>query len=256
MFDSGMGGLTVLRACAEMHPNHQYFYVGDTAHLPYGEKSVEQLKQCVQPIIQFLIAQKIDVLIVACGTVSTILEDFIRQSISIPVIFVTNPTILYIRAMEYKKVGLLGTPGTIQSEYFQKQLAHYNIECVSLACPKFVPVIEQQFNDKRAWQLVVNETLGNFKTEGMDAIILGCTHYPLLIEQIINVLGENVDYINMGYPVSVMLDELQTIENESTRITLYFTQLNEEIASHISYILDDLDVSFEVYQLQAEVKNA
>lgn len=177
VFDSGIGGLNVLREIMKRFPNEEYLYFGDTKYLPYGEKNQDQLLKLGIRIIRFFEKKQVDYIIIACGTCSCLVEEY-QKVTHIPIKDVITPTVDFVNK-HYKKVVLLATLSTIQSKVFEKKLNQKGISVIPLACTTFVPYIEGLSK-----QLDLKKELMPLKNLSYDAVILGCTHYPLLKGQL------------------------------------------------------------------------
>ena len=225
LFDSGMGGLNVLVELLKVYPNNEYIYYGDTKNLPYGDKNKEELLKLASPIIHFFEEQKVDLIIVACGTISSNCFEELKQMTKIPLYDIINPTINYINNSEYQNIGLIGTNKTIESGIFTKKILNRSV--YSVKTPELVPIIENNLEKE--------PTLTNYLLEfkdNVDCLILGCTHYPLLKTEINNYL--NIPLIDMGKCLS---ESIKLTNNGIQKITLYFSLLNEVILQNINNII-------------------
>ncbi len=191
IFDSGLGGLTAAAEFEKVFPGKQYIYFGDTARVPYGTKSAETIKRYATQDCNFLLSKSASLIIAACGTVSANAMDALRESFSVPIIGVVEPAAL--KAVEIAvngkgKVIVLGTSATVASGAYEKAIkkADKNVRVVSVACPMFVPLVENGYTSGAAAEYFAEEYLGKVADFGADAVILGCTHYPLLKKQIFN----------------------------------------------------------------------
>ncbi len=199
MFDSGVGGLTVLREVERFLPTDSFIYFGDTARCPYGGKSNTTIIRYSIENSTFLIKQDIDLLIVACHTASSLALDTLTKTFNIPVLGVVRPAVaLAAKVTQNKRIGVIGTKATIQSGVYQKELSDILSGAVVLAqaCPLFVPLIEEQFANETISKLIVKEYLKPFKEEKIDTLLLGCTHYPLLERLIREEIGPDVQIVN------------------------------------------------------------
>lgn len=239
IFDSGIGGLTVLKELNRKYPNNQYYYFGDNANMPYGNKSKEQLEILVDRIINFLLSKNVDIIIIACGTVSSTLYHELTIKYTLPIYDCITPTINYINKSKYNKIGLIATTTTINSKVFEKQICK---PIVSQECPLFVPLIESGNINSEEMDKAIKKYLQSFKD--IDALILGCTHYPLLTEKIKTILPK-AKLINMG---TVLTNSLK-LENKKSEVRLYFSKVDHTLIENIEQIIDNN------YQLE-EVKNA
>lgn len=199
VFDSGIGGLTVLRALADELPSEQFIYLGDTARLPYGTKSVEVIVRYSRENTEFLLAKGIKMLVVACNTSSAVaLEQIARETI-VPVIGVIEPgASAAAKATRSGKIGVIGTEATIASGAYTRALQKYRrtAEIYTRACPLLVPLVEEGFIDNEIAERTVTHYLESLKASGIDTLLLGCTHYPLLRELFVGVIGPRVRIVD------------------------------------------------------------
>ncbi|MBI3592809.1 MAG: glutamate racemase [Nitrospirae bacterium] len=192
IFDSGIGGLTVLKEVSRILPGENIVYLGDTARVPYGIRSPETVTRYSFECTGFLLKQDIKLLVVACNTVSAISLSEIRSRVPIPVIGVIEPGAkAAVEATKTKKVGIIGTETTIKSSAYLKAVKAIDtdIEVFGLACPLFVPLVEEGWTDGVIARMVVERYLSNIRDRGTDTLVLGCTHYPLLKGVIQEVMG-------------------------------------------------------------------
>ncbi|HYK74853.1 MAG TPA: glutamate racemase [Pseudoneobacillus sp.] len=201
IIDSGVGGLTVAREVMRQLPNEQIYYVGDTARCPYGPRSSEEVKLFTWQLTQFLLHHDIKMLVIACNTATAVVLDEIRNTLPIPVIGVIYPGArAALKVTKNHRIGIIGTIGTVKSRAYDKALKSYNqkVTVESLACPKFVPLVESGEYTGPVAKKIVAETLQPLKNKQLDTLVLGCTHYPLLEPLIQNVMGPNVQIISSG----------------------------------------------------------
>lgn len=199
VFDSGIGGLTVLQKIIETLPKENTVYLGDTARAPYGTKSVETVLRYSFENTEFLVQKGVKAVVVACNTSTAIALTQLRDSLSIPVIGVIEPGVRRaIKSTKNKKVGVIGTEATIQSGAYTRALkeADGTVEVYSRACPLFVPLVEEGWTDNDVVEMTVKAYLGSLKQSGIDALILGCTHYPLLKKAIREFIGNAVRLVD------------------------------------------------------------
>ena len=200
LFDSGMGGLTVMQEVIRLLPNEPLIYLGDTARLPYGNKSPDAILQFAWDNAQFLLEQKIKLLIVSCHTACAYALSALQQTLPIPVIGVTNPGIRSLMdATQTKEVAVLGTSATISSGIFQTLLQSQTINVHAIACPLFVPLVEEGLPNHPATKLIVEYYLAPLKKTAVDAVLLACTHYPLLKIAIQEFLGPDITLIEPAH---------------------------------------------------------
>ena len=201
VIDSGVGGLTVAKEIMRQLPNEQILYVGDTARCPYGPRPAEEVKTYTWQMTDFLLKKGIKMLVIACNTATAVVLNEIRSELSIPVLGVIDPGArAAIKATRNHRIGVIGTIGTIKSAAYEKALSQLNNRSIvtSLACPKFVPLVESGEYDGPVAKKIIAETLQPLKNKGLDTLILGCTHYPLLEHVIHNVMGSGVKVISSG----------------------------------------------------------
>ena len=203
MFDSGLGGLTVAREFFSSMPGETVLYLGDTARNPYGGRSEETIKAFGMQDAGFLRAMDIKMLIVACNTVSSVALEYIRREFNdIPVIGVVAPGArAAVSHTVNKRVGVIGTRATIRTRSYEKGIAVIDpeIKTYAKACPLFVPLVEEGLLDGEMTRLAVNHYLDDLVNYGIDCLILGCTHYPLLMESIQDVMGSGVQLLDSAF---------------------------------------------------------
>ena len=202
VFDSGVGGLTVAREIMRNLPSEKIVYFGDTARVPYGNKSKETIIRYSRQIIRFLLEQQVKAIVIACNTASAFALDAVREELEIPILGVIEPG-AYVAAKETKnkRVGVIGTIGTVGSgihEAFLRKLDP-DITVIGKACPLFVPLVEEGWLHDPVTKEVAQRYLGELKEKEIDTLILGCTHYPLLRSTIREVMGEGVRLVNPAY---------------------------------------------------------
>nr|WP_281169474.1 glutamate racemase [Enterococcus caccae] len=211
--DSGVGGLTVVKEAMKQLPNERLIYLGDTARCPYGPRPAEQVVQFTWELTNFLLEKNIKMLVIACNTATAVALEEIKTKLDIPVVGVILPgTRAALKATKSNRIGIIGTAGTIKSSAYEKALKSKapNTFVSSLACPKFVPIVESNEFHSSVAKKVVSETLNPLQLKKLDTLILGCTHYPLLRPLIQNVMGSHVKLIDSGAEtvgeVSMLLD--------------------------------------------------
>lgn len=201
IFDSGLGGLTCVKTVTEIMPNENIIYFGDTGRVPYGTKSTDTLVKYVKQDISFLESFNIKFIIIACGTASCAVLPNIQNEISTDIIGVLEPTCK--RAVELtknNKIGVIGTQSTINSGNYAKIINSLSprTDVISRACPMFVPLVENGYTTGEVARILVREYLEPIKEKGVDTLILGCTHYPHLADEIQMYMGKDVTLINSG----------------------------------------------------------
>lgn len=195
IFDSGVGGLTVLREVMRALPQEDTIYLGDTARVPYGTKSPDTVIRYSQEIAAFLTKRDIKLLVVACNTASAVALQSLRRQLSIPVVGVIEPGAR--RAVEVtrnKLVGVIGTAGTIRSSAYTRAIKRLapEVSVLSQACPLFVPLAEEGWTDNDVANLTATNYLDELRQSNVDTLVLGCTHYPLLKKTIASIMGPDV----------------------------------------------------------------
>jgi glutamate racemase len=211
MFDSGIGGLTVMSQLVRVLPLEHMVYFGDTARLPYGAKSPETIIRYSIENAIFLIRQKIKVLVVACNTASAHALEHLQQIFSIPVIGVIHPGAKSaVESSKTKRIAVLGTKGTINSQSYQKAILQFEpkAQVFPVACPLFVPFVEEGCLDHPAARLIVEDYLRSLKHCRIDTLLLGCTHYPLLKDLIRREIGEDIMIIDSAVSCAEAVAEL------------------------------------------------
>lgn len=239
LFDSGIGGLTVLKELIKKHPNHHYIYFGDTLNMPYGNKSKEELSFLANNIIEFLISKKVDLIIIACGTVSSNIGEELKRQYKLPIIDIVSPTIDYINKNNYTDVGLIATSMTIKSKVFSKRIT----EVREQECPSLVPIIENDEINTEICNQKINEYLLPLKKEKIRTLILGCTHYPLLTNKIEEYFNNDIELINMGTVLASSIN----LENETDyKLELYFSKINDQLITNVKNIIGEEKVNLKI----------
>ena len=210
VFDSGLGGLTVARAIRRLLPDADLIYYGDTARVPYGPKSAEAVTNYSLEIADFLLAHGVQMLVVACNTASAWALETLQRKLTIPVIGVIEAGVRSLLASsKAQQVAVIGTRGTIDSGSYQKLVQQYcpQAKLTCRACPLLVPLVEEQWLDHPVTDQVIREYLGDLKRSSVDAVLLACTHYPLLKPAIQRVLAHEVRIVDSADAVAAELLE-------------------------------------------------
>lgn len=201
VFDSGLGGLTAVRELFRGLPGESVVYFGDTARLPYGSKSRETITRFSLEIASFLVRQNVKLLLVACNTASSYALDTLRQRLDIPVVGVIDPAVdAAIAASPHGRIGVVGTLATVSSGAYAHAIAARapGASVISRACPLWVPLIEEGWLQHPVLRTVAEEYLLELKNGGLESLILGCTHYPLIAPLIGELMGPGVKLIDSG----------------------------------------------------------
>jgi glutamate racemase len=201
VFDSGIGGLTVVRALARRLPHENIVYFGDTARVPYGPKSPRVVRDYAAQDVDFLVSQGVKMVVIACNTVSAVALDVVQKRAGVPVVGVIQPgASSAVATSARKRVGIIGTEATIGSSAYVHAIRQLDpsVQVFARACPLFVPLAEEGWVDHPATRMVAREYLFPLTQEKIDALILGCTHYPVLRAAIQQAVGEDVALIDSG----------------------------------------------------------
>ncbi len=201
IFDSGLGGLTCVKKVMELLPNEDIIYFGDTGRVPYGSRSRDTIVKYTRQDIRFLESFDIKYIIIACGTASSAALPWIQEEFSTEICGVLKPACrAAVAATKNKKIGVIGTQGTVRSGKYPDTLKELDptVTVYSKACPLFVPLVENGHTDGQLAYLAAEEYLLELKDAGVDTLILGCTHYPLLAKTIGRIMGEGVTLIDAG----------------------------------------------------------
>ncbi len=218
VFDSGVGGLTVVREIIRQIPGERIVYFGDTARLPYGSKSRDTVIRYSRQIIRFLMTMKVKAIVVACNTASAYALETIQAETELPVIGVINAGArTAVHATRNGKIGVIGTEGTIGSGIYTEvmQRMKADIEVFGKSCPLFVPLVEEGLLHDSVTDEIASRYLSVLKGRYIDTLVLGCTHYPLLRSTIRRLMGDEVTLVNPAYETAVELRELLAARNLS-----------------------------------------
>jgi glutamate racemase len=204
VFDSGVGGLTVLQEIRKRLPGEDYLYLGDTARLPYGSKSPATVQRYALNAARHLVERGIKLLVVACNTASSYALDEVAAACPVPVVGVVEPGVRAALASSVRRIGIIGTEGTVRSEAYQRALrrAEPKVMIEAAACPLFVPLAEEGWSDHPVTDLVAEHYLRPLLDRGIEALILGCTHYPLLRPSLERVVGPSLRLIDSATSVA------------------------------------------------------
>ena len=211
VFDSGVGGLTVVREIIRQLPSENVVYFGDTARVPYGSKSQKTIIGYTRQIIHFLKTKNVKAIVIACNTASAYALDAVAKEVDVPIIGVVRPG-AYVAAHTTVngKIGVLGTEGTINSGIYTQVLHEHNpkLDVVGKACPLFCPLVEEGLLEDPVTDEIASRYLKSMKDAGIDTLILGCTHYPLIRSTIRRLMGEDVNLVNPAYETAISLRSL------------------------------------------------
>lgn len=249
VFDSGIGGLNVLKELRKELPNEKFIYLGDTKRFPYGQKSKETIIEIAKQNVEFLISKKVKMIIIACGTATSQAIDVLKKEYDIPIIGIIEPTVLNLstRIDEMNNtIGVIATKGTIRSRAWEKMIAEYipNAEIISQPAPLLATMAEEGWTNNKVAEYTVKEYMKLFKN--VNKLILGCTHYPLFADLMKNELPKDTEIIDTGKELAKYLKnelEMCNLEAEnllySSEYEIYLTDKEENFAVIASSILNE-----------------
>lgn len=218
IFDSGIGGLTVANAIQKVLPYESLIYFGDTAHLPYGDKSPDSIKYYGIRIAQFLLDKDCKMIVIACNTASSLAYETVKDFVNgrVPVLNVIDPVVDYIvKNKNSKRVGVIGTKGTIKSEIYPKKIKAKNksIEVFSHATPLLAPMIEEGFFNNKISRSIISSYLSSRKLAKIDSLILACTHYPLIRPEVVEFYKNKINIVDTAGVVAGKVKEVLKEKN-------------------------------------------
>jgi len=220
IFDSGVGGLTVFKSIRDVLPHRNLLYFGDTARVPYGSKSKETIIKYSIQNANFLIQQNIDLLVVACNTSSAFALHALKKEFKIPIIGVIEPGVKKAsQVTRNKRIGLIGTEGTIKSKVYEEKLKEYCPKCKIFAkpTPLLVPLVEENWLDHKVTNMVIKEYVESILAENIDTLIMGCTHYPVLKKTLSKIVEKRINLVDSAESVAEVIKhkfyEQETGEN-------------------------------------------
>ena len=215
VFDSGVGGLTVVKEIMSQIPNERIVYFGDTARVPYGSKSKETIIKYSRQIIRFLQGEGVKAIVIACNTASAFAIDTVQKEFPMPIIgVIKSGAKVAVDTTKNGRIGIIGTEGTINSGMYASFIKAQNpdAEVIAKACPLFVPLVEEGMLNDTITQQVAVRYLSSLKNENIDTLIMGCTHYPLIKSTIQKIMGDSVNLVNPAYETSIELKRLLETE--------------------------------------------
>ena len=211
VFDSGLGGLTVVRELRRQLPQESLVYFGDIARLPYGTKSRAQIRRFSLENALFLFEKGVKALVIACNSSSSAAYDLLRRRFSIPVISVIEPAVTEsLRKTRTGRIGVIGTAATIESKIYERELRSKNprVQVFTRSCPLFVPLVEEGWLNGGVTERVIEKYLAPLAQKKIDTLILGCTHYPILFRQLQSFFGPEVALVDSAVPTVRQLASL------------------------------------------------
>lgn len=263
VIDSGIGGLTVAKEIMKRMPQEEIVYFGDQANCPYGDKTKEQITDFVYRIVDFLSRHTIKALVIACNTATSVLLPGLLQKCRFPVIGVIEPGAhdALVQTVN-KRVGVIGTVKTIETMVYDRTMKEIEaeVQVFGQACPKIVPLIESAENHFEAIHLALEEYLYPLKEKGIDTLVLGCTHYPLLSQQIHRIMGQTVQLINPAVRTTTVLHQAlyeagDLIAHSSIPNHIFYTSGDTALFErHAQRILNSPVVATQVTNIFAEKK--
>lgn len=248
VFDSGVGGLTVVREIVRQLPNENIVYFGDTARVPYGSKSQNTIIRFSEQIIRFLKTKEVKAIVIACNTASALALDAVRDEFDIPIMGVIVPGArAAVETTQNRKVGVVATDATVRSGMYTKIIQEMDpsIEVVEKACPLFVPLVEEGLKKHQVTQLMIQYYLESMKKTDIDAMILGCTHYPLLRSRIREYMGENIQIVNPAYETAMDLKRVLAEYDMTNHGEV--EQSTEPFYGHYEFYVSDMAEKFRTF---------
>ena len=238
IFDSGIGGLTVVKALMEHLSGYDIIYLGDTARTPYGTKSSETVKKYALENTEFLLSKGAKIVIIACNTASSVATEIVAENFDVPIFEVITPAVeLSIKTSHKQCIGIIGTRATVKSGIYEKKIKEINPQAriYSKACPLLVPLVEEGWINKPETKMIVKKYLHSLKVRQIDTLILGCTHYPLLKDIIQKKIGKRVSIIDSSIAVAsnvkAFLEKHQELDNmlsKKGRYTFFVSDVTEQ----------------------------
>ncbi len=264
IFDSGVGGMTVLAEIKKRIPNEDLIYLGDTKNFPYGDKSKETIIKLATKCTEFLISQDVKVIVIACGTATSQAIEKLKSIYKVPIVGIITPTIMNIKrntdSNKQTRIGVIATEGTIRSHKWEEELLQEieNVTVINKACPLLAPMAEQGWIANKVAKEAIKEYMKPFIHQKLDKIILGCTHYPLFQELIKKELGESVEIINTGEKIAYYLEEylekeeIQNNKNHNGVCQYYLTDTECNFIQVAERLLQDKTIQNKIQKINIE----
>ena len=223
IFDSGIGGLTVLNELQKLLPHENFLYYADTRHLPYGDKSKEEIISYSEYIVKYFIENDVKAIVIACGTASALAFETLKNDYDVPIFNVIDSTVNHLNS---NNIGIIATCASISSNVWDNKILEKlpNANITKVACPKLVPLAENGLVDTTEAEIALTEYLKIIKEKNVDTLILGCTHYPLFLPLIKKILDSNTNIINIGTPLATEFksyldsNNLNSTQNEIVKV--------------------------------------
>ena len=239
VFDSGIGGLTVVKRLASVLPEENIVYFGDTARVPYGSKSNSTVIEYALQDARFLMSKNVKAIVVACNTVSSVALNELKKNFDVPIIGMIEPgSNTAINSTKNGRIGIIGTRATINNKAYSAEIKKTNpyLHVYEKACPLFVPLAEEGWVDHEATRLIAHEYLDELRREGIDTLVLGCTHYPILADVIQEAAGKDVQLIDSG------VASAELVKQELDRFNLH---TNRFAVGNQEFYVSDIPAKFK-----------
>ena len=258
IFDSGVGGLTVVRAILEKIPGYDIAYFGDTAHTPYGTKSPATVVDYTINNIEFLLRQGARAIVIACNTASSVVTTQDLQDFAVPIFEVITPAVAHaVTASKNLKIGIIGTRATVNSRIYERKIIESQpaARIFSVACPLLVPLVEEGWLSRRETAMIVKKYIRPLKTRQVDTLILGCTHYPLLKNVIQKKIGKQVKLVDSSTCISASIKkflgdniDIDRQMGQNGRLSLFVSDVTDQFEK-IAQMTLKTKVSFECVRI-------
>lgn len=244
VFDSGVGGLTVAREIMRQIPNERIVYFGDTARVPYGSKSKDNIIKFSRQIIRFLQTENVKAIVIACNTASALALDEMQQEFDLPILGVVKPGAkVAVETTANKRIGLIGTEANIRSGVYTRYIKSLDDEAkvFEKACPLFVPLVEEGWLHDDITLQIASRYLEELKEKDIDTLIMGCTHYPLIRSTIRKVMGDKVNLVNPAYETAIELKNLLERDNLANKCDV------DSPSSMYRFYVSDAEEKFKLF---------
>ena len=244
VFDSGVGGLTVAREIMRQITNERIVYFGDTARVPYGSKSKDNIIKFSRQIIRFLQTENVKAIVIACNTASALALDEMQQEFDLPILGVVKPGAkVAVETTANKRIGLIGTEANIRSGVYTRYIKSLDDEAkvFEKACPLFVPLVEEGWLHDDITLQVASRYLEELKEKDIDTLIMGCTHYPLIRSTIRKVMGDKVNLVNPAYETAIELKNLLERDNLANKCDV------DSPSSMYRFYVSDAEEKFKLF---------
>ena len=262
VFDSGLGGLSAVKEFMNVLPNEKIVYFGDTGRVPYGTRSRDTIRKYAIQDAEFLLTHNVKMIVAACGTVSSVAGELLESRLGVPYTGVVNPTAYTaVRKTKNGKIGVIGTTATVGSHSYKLRLQKLNpeVQVFEQACPLFVSLVENGVihRDDQITRLVVRRYMAELKDNGVDTVILGCTHFPLLRDAISDYMGEDVTLVDSGfetanYAAKVLREQDLLTDDNTAKTPDFFVSDTPEGFESVAGLFLGRDMEHTVTQIDIE----